>query len=112
MSTPNEAIDPRDIEYIDTNCYHEELSLEQIAASAYVSSGYACTVYKKYSGKSINTYIKDKRMEKAMELLRNTRLLVTNIAQIVGYDNPRYFSMLFKKHTGRTPMEYQADEQR
>ena len=41
-----------------------------------------------------------------MNMLDNTKYNVTQIATAVGYDNPHYFSRLFKKHAGMTPLEY------
>lgn len=45
-------------------------------------------------------------MEKVKELLVNTDNKVVDISLMVGYDNPRYFSKVFKQFTGMTPSEY------
>ncbi|OCS84694.1 helix-turn-helix domain-containing protein [Caryophanon tenue] len=46
------------------------------------------------------------RMQKAMELLRVDGLKNYEVAEAVGYSNPQYFSICFKKYTGYTPAEY------
>ncbi|MNG38889.1 Arabinose operon regulatory protein [compost metagenome] len=45
-------------------------------------------------------------MEKACELLRESDHKVSDIAELVGYENQRYFSQVFKKFTGQTPSEF------
>ena len=50
------------------------------------------------------------RLSNAMTLMSTTNYNITQIAQSVGYDNPLYFSRLFKKHTGYTPTEYKNKE--
>ena len=51
-------------------------------------------------------YIMSLRMNNAMNMLDNTKNNVTQISTAVGYENPHYFSRVFKKHTGMTPLEY------
>ena len=47
-----------------------------------------------------------------MELLATTDLMSYEIAEATGYADARYFSALFKKHTGRTPSEYRVERRR
>ena len=51
-------------------------------------------------------YIVSLRISTAKGYLDNSNKAINEIANIVGYDNPLYFSRLFKKHTGITPSEY------
>ena len=51
-------------------------------------------------------YILSKRLYNAKILLQNTDYNVTEIAEIIGYDNPLYFSRIFKKAKGISPSEY------
>ena len=51
-------------------------------------------------------YILNIRISNAQSLLENTKYNITEIAAITGYDNPLYFSRLFKKQTGLSPSEY------
>ena len=53
-------------------------------------------------------YLTSKRMEKAKELLKNPRLKIYEISTAVGYENSRYFSSIFKKYTGQTPIDYRS----
>lgn len=54
-------------------------------------------------------YILSKRICNAEALLQNTQYNITEIAQIVGYENPLYFSRLFKKIKGISPSEYRKN---
>ena len=51
-------------------------------------------------------YVTQKRMEKAMKLLRQSDKHTSEIALSVGYKDPHYFSFVFKKTQGCTPREY------
>ena len=57
-------------------------------------------------GVSLGQYIKDRRMEKACHALVETRMAVSRIAGMVGYDNYSYFIKLFREQFGMTPVEY------
>jgi len=51
-------------------------------------------------------YILSLRMANAQSLLETTEYNISEVAAAVGYDNPLYFSRLFRKHTGMSPSEY------
>jgi len=63
-------------------------------------------MYKKQTGISLKDYISEYRIEQAKILLRKSELLVSDVAEEVGFDNFTYFSTLFKKYTGMTPNQY------
>ena len=62
--------------------------------------------FKLYTGSTPLNYILNIRISNAQSLLENTKYNITEIASITGYDNPLYFSRLFKKQTGLSPSEY------
>ena len=84
----------------------EELTRESIAGQVNLSPDYMSKIFKSETGVTLSQYIIDERMEKAVLLMRTTRLNVSQIALEVGCDNFSYFTKLFKKHTGQTPREY------
>lgn len=53
-----------------------------------------------------NEYVNKLRIEKSMELLRNTEMSITEIAERMGFSSSRYFSTAFKKYTGITPTQF------
>ncbi len=82
------------------------LSTKEISDHVNLSASYACTVFKNETGKTLNQFITEFRMEKAKELLRDPRSHITGIAQLVGYNDGNYFGKAFKKYTGLSPSEY------
>ena len=58
---------------------------------------------------SPNEYINKTRMERAMLLLKQTNLNITEIAEKTGFSSSRYFSTAFKKYTGMTPSQYKEE---
>ncbi len=83
-----------------------KISLKDIAASLHVNASYLSSIFKKETGIAITLFIAELKMEDAKRLLENTNLAVTDICYQVGYDNPSYFTEVFKKTTGMTPKEY------
>ena len=57
-------------------------------------------------GCTITQYIQGQRTEQAGRLLRETDLPVSQVAAIVGYQNPSRFAEIFRRNTGRSPAEY------
>jgi len=92
--------------YVEENYTDSAISLGKVADAAFVSGSYACTIFRRFSGSSINSYILAKRMDLAKRLLLSTDLTISDISLKTGYDNSRYFMMLFKRHSGKTPTEF------
>jgi len=89
-----------DIEnYINEN-YNKELSLESIAATFYISAGHLSRLFKSKKKINLSTYIQSVRIEKAKDLIATTDMHSYEIAEMVGINDPVYFSKLFKKFTG------------
>ena len=84
----------------------EPISLEDIARSAAMSRAYFSTVFKKYNGLSPWDYITIKRVEKAIEMLKNTSLNKLEIAAACGLGSQANFYKAFTRVTGKTPKEY------
>ena len=83
-----------------------DLSLRTIAETLNISSSYLSTIFKKETGMTITDFIAQRRVERAKELLRTTRLQIQTIAQHCGIVDVHYFSKIFKKITGMTPKAY------
>lgn len=91
--------------------YWEDIGRIEIAAHFYLTPDYLAKIYKKRTGVNIKDYINTYRIEKAKELLRQEDKNVSDIAGMVGFPNFSYFSTIFKKITGITPMEYKKTKQ-
>lgn len=92
--------------FIDANYHQETLSLNRIAEEVHLTPSYISTLFKKYQGVNISDYLIDIRIKKAMELLAGTDYKTYEISERVGYSNPQYFSVVFKRITGFAPIEY------
>ncbi|MDQ0253182.1 YesN/AraC family two-component response regulator [Evansella vedderi] len=88
------------------NYYDQEISLGEIAENLFVNRNYLSQLFKKVTGESFVTYLNKYRIEKAKEKLREKNYLVYEISEMVGYQNPTYFSQVFKSITGYSPSDY------
>ncbi len=86
--------------------YNEEISIEEYAEHHHMSTSWFIRNFKQYTGSTPMQYILSKRIYNAEILLQDSSYNVTEISQIVGYDNPLYFSRIFKKTKGLSPSEY------
>lgn len=93
--------------YIDRN-YSNIQSLSQIISKVYLTSSYACRIFKQATNMTIFEYLLNKRIEEAKRLLTDKRLKSSDIAKMVGYQDNSYFTAAFKKNTGYTPIEYRT----
>lgn len=95
--------------YIEKHFY-DDLSLREVAEKAGMNPNYFAGLFKKKTGVSYLDYLTAVRIEKAKELLKSTDLKVYEISQMIGYYSAKYFSKLFKHHTGMTPNEWRTGE--
>ncbi|WP_419875450.1 response regulator transcription factor [Candidatus Pristimantibacillus sp. PTI5] len=91
--------------WIKENISHK-IAIKEISDQVYMNPTYFCEVFKKQTGKTILDYITDVRLEKARELLLGTDYNVGKISQLIGYQDTKYFSRLFKQKWGQLPSEY------
>ncbi len=99
----------RVIDYMEHHIADHTLSLAKMSNDVfYMNSDYLGKLFKKEVGEKFSAYLVNLRIEKAKELIKNSGdVKVIDIAGEVGFgNNPRYFSQVFKKHTGYTPSEY------
>ena len=86
--------------------YNQEINIEKYAQSHNMSTSWFIRNYKQYTGFTPLQYILSIRIYNAEALLKNNIYNITEVASIVGYDNPLYFSRTFKKLKGISPSEY------
>lgn len=103
----NNKLIKKAIEYIHTN-YNCNITLDEICEHVCISKNYFSYLFKREMNEGIWDYLTRVRVEKAKEFLDNTDLKAYEISYKVGYENPSYFSKMFKKLTGFTPQEYRT----
>ena len=85
-----------------------DLSTGALAKVQGISSGYLSSVFCKETGITLSEYVRKKRIGRAKELLRSTKLQVQTVALHCGIMDLQYFSKLFKRETGVPPKQYRA----
>lgn len=95
----------RAIAYLQAN-YTRDLPLEEVAVHVRMNASYFCTLFKQETGQTFTEYVTRARMDKAKSLMVDPALRLYEISQMVGYQDVKYFSRLFKKVIGVTPAEY------
>lgn len=94
--------------FIEQN-YHKDLSLQMISNHFYLSREYISRRFKQEMNENISDFISKTRVEKAKLLLLNPHLRISQISDMVGYQDEKYFSKVFKKLSGLTPNEYRKE---
>jgi len=98
-------------DHIDQHYMEAELSLNEIATLTNLSSSHFSMVFAQETRQTFKDYLTEVRIQKAKELLRTTALRSSEISYHVGYNDPHYFSFIFKKKTGFSPSEFRAQAQ-
>lgn len=98
------------IVYVHENLYDPKLSLKTISTGIFSNESYLSRVFKKETGVSLIEYITQKRIEESIRLLDTTDYKAYEIAEKVGFRDPHYFSICFKRYTGKTIKEYKITE--
>jgi two-component system response regulator YesN len=95
-------------EYIEQHYSNPDLSLNEVAARVNLSASHFSVVFSQVTGQNFKEYLTENRMNEARKLLRTTSLRSADIAYQVGYNDPHYFSSVFKKYTGLSPLEFRS----
>lgn len=95
--------------YIEEH-YNEDISLENVSNQIGVTPVYFCRLFVKKTGRNFIDYLTEIRINHAKHFLHNTPLRIREISERVGYNDPYYFSRIFKKSTGLTPVEFRGKE--
>ena len=98
------------LDYLERNYSDPNLNLNQICEFLNISTSRFSSIFKEATGKTFVEALTNIRMERAKVLLRQTSLKNYEIAEKVGFSDPHYFSISFKKMTGKTPKEYAKEK--
>lgn len=90
---------------VDEN-YMTKITLSDISKRLNFSLPYMCKRFKSDTGMSFNEYLQKKRIEQSCRLISNTDKKISEIAELVGYGDIKFFNQIFKKHLKMTPREF------
>lgn len=93
------------VRYFHEN-YNQPISIEEYASLHHMSVSWFIRNFKEYTGTTPVQYLLSLRISNAQTLLETTNYNITEIGEIIGYDNPLYFSRIFKKQSGMSPSEF------
>lgn len=99
------------LRYIARHYNDPDMSVSSVAQDLGISEGHLSHVFKKETSRTLGSYLTDYRIRKAMELLKDCRNKVYEVADRVGYRDITYFSSTFKRVVGVSPSEYQKQKQ-
>lgn len=91
---------------IDIRFSDPELTIENVSASLHISHSRLCRLFKAQTGETMISYLNDKRMRFAEELLCTSALSATEVAYAAGFREYTYFLMQFKRKHGVTTLKY------
>lgn len=88
------------------NYYQSGLTVTEVAERFDIERRRFAHLFERYTGINPSNYLIELRIQHAKELMRATDETIASIAEKVGYDDPFYFSRIFKKYTGKAPTVY------
>lgn len=94
-------------EYVAQN-YMDDISFLDLARVAHVSRGHLSTLFKKEVGCSFPEYLVKFRINKAVEVLNEKNIQLSQLASLVGYKDYAQFSKMFKKYMGYSPKQHKS----
>lgn len=93
------------VDYIHEN-YRKKVSLESLSEYLHVSPSYLSMLFKQHTGYNLIEYLNRFRIEKAKALLGDPDLKAYEIGNRVGFQDEKYFYLLFKRYTGLTATQF------
>jgi AraC-like DNA-binding protein len=97
-------------EMIEANINDFNFTVEQLASELHLSHSQFGRKLDALTGFTPNHFIRNIRLKKAKELLQNQELSITSVAYDCGFNDPSYFTRVFKKELGKTPLEWRSQE--
>ncbi|WP_127588352.1 response regulator transcription factor [Paenibacillus koleovorans] len=95
--------------YISKN-YMKELQLRALSEQFHVSSSYVSILFKRVTNYSFISFVNEFRVEVAKKILADSHYKISEVAYMVGYNNPPYFDRVFRSITNMTPIEYAREQ--
>jgi Response regulator containing CheY-like receiver domain and AraC-type DNA-binding domain len=93
------------VSYVKKN-FSKRISLESVAEEIHICPSYLSTLFKQQTGYKLTEYLNRCRIEKSKELLGDPNLKTYEVAYRVGFQDEKYFYLLFKRYTGLTATQY------
>ena len=86
--------------------YANEISLSMLSELFHINSAHLSETFKQTVGQNFSDYLVQLRLQKARQFLKDKQLKIIDVANLTGFSNSGYFSTVFKKYFGQTPVEF------
>jgi len=96
--------------FIQDHIAETELTIDRLAEAMAVSRASLTRKVKANTGLTVNEYVRINRLKKAVELLTENNYRINEVAYLVGYSSPSYFTLSFQKQFGKLPSEFIKDK--
>jgi AraC-like DNA-binding protein len=106
LSTSDEKFITRLLDYTEKSWQNTELKVDDFGVQLGFSKSQLYRKMMLLTGKSPNAFLKEYRLNKALNRLNKQTDNISEIAFVTGFSSPSYFSKCFQKRYGRTPSEY------
>ncbi len=93
------------IRHLEEN-YAREITLDDIEDKIHLNKDHCCRIFKRITGTSIFSYLRELRITRSIELLRGTKKSIEDIAYVTGFCSASHYISNFKALTGTTPLQY------
>ena len=84
-------------------------SLEELARRFYISKSYLSRIFREVTSFTVNEYKNVSRIKKSQQLLLHSDCSITEVSDLLGFENLTYYERVFKKYTGTTPLKYRKE---
>ena len=95
------------VEYLEKN-YMKKITLDDISAEFFVAKTTLLSNFKKFFGCSPIDFLLNVRLTKAERMLFDSDLSIEEISEMCGFSSANYFSLIFKRKKGKSPLNYKA----
>lgn len=92
-------------QYISTH-YREKVTKEELGDVISTTPNYAAALFKSVTNQTISEYVHNQRMKTAIYMLTESQLMISEIADYLGYNDVSYFYRIFKRSTGSSPSDF------
>lgn len=96
----------KSIQYIKEN-YERNITLDEVAEYSQISKSYLSLLFKQETGINFSVFLINYRIDKSKKYMKESHYKIYEIAEKVGFDNPYYFSKVFKEKVGISYKDYQ-----
>ncbi len=111
INAVDEAFMQKLLGYIDQHLADEDFGVSELASMIGMSKPVLYKKIRQLTNLSVNDFVKSIRLKKAMELFKQNRFTIYEVAYQVGFNDPKYFSREFKKQFGKGPREFMNGEE-